>query len=106
MTTETATKEKIEVSLPKKYKVIFKDNGDGSSIVHGKSGFIRDILLYAFNCDPSSAVKIIKQLDRNKIVVIGTFSKQIAETMVNKANEKCSEPHSKAFMLEAKMEQE
>lgn len=104
MTTQTSTLEKIEIALPKKYKVILKDNGDGSPI-NGKSAFIRDLLILAFTVTPASAVQLLRKLDRDKMVVIGIYSKQIAETMLKKANEYINEPHNKVFNIEAKIEQ-
>ena len=105
MSVETSTLEKVKISLPKKFKVILKDNGDGTLIV-GKGDFIKQILLVVFNVDPKQAIRMIKKLDNDKSIIIGVFSKQIAETMVSSANAYCNEPHNKRFDIEAKMEQE
>lgn len=105
MSTSTSTLEKIKISPPPKFKVILKDNGDGSPIV-GKSDFIRSILLVAFNVEPRDAVRLIRKLDNDRLIVIGTYSKQIAETMVSRATELCERPENKRFRIESKMEKE
>lgn len=103
--TSTSTLEKLDISLPKKYKVIIKDGSDGSPI-NGKNHFVQQLMVVVFNIPANKAVQIINKLKTEKSAVVGVYPKQIAETLVNKAKTYIDEPVHKRFCFDVKMEEE
>ena len=103
--TNTSTKEKTKIARPKKYKVILADKGEARVLI-GKTAFIKDILLVCFNLDARTAVHLTKEIEKNKKIIVGVYSKQIAKTMVDAANERCNQPNNSSFGLSAHMEVE
>lgn len=70
---ETITQDKIEVSEPKKYKVIMH-NDDKTTF-----DFVIGILVRLFAKSHQEALEITTQVHNNNYAVVGLYSKEIAE---------------------------
>lgn len=101
----TATLEKIDVKMPKKYKVIIKDEGNGDP-VNGKTHFVQQLMTVVFNLQPQFSLQVIKKLTNEKQAVVGIYPKQIAETYVSKCKEYIDRPENKRYCFNVKIESE
>lgn len=102
---QTQTDEKLELGLPKKYKFILQDIG-GNITKPGKSDMIKFLLKKVCNMETIDAMNASRNLDKNGMVVVGIYPKQIAQTMKNKADEILNQPQYKIFGISTKIEAE
>ncbi|AXH72843.1 MAG: hypothetical protein [Caudoviricetes sp.] len=105
MDENTATLEKIDITLPKKYKVIIKDESDGSPM-NGKTHFVQQLMTVVFGLQSQIALQVIKNVTNDKKALIGIYPKQIAETYVKQCKEYLDRPENKRFCFNVKMEVE
>lgn len=95
--TETLTRDKTKLHVPKLYKVILL-NDDYTSM-----DFVVSVLETIFQKSPAEAVQIMLKVHNHGQGVCGVFAKQIAETKVSQVQERA---RSEGFPLRCIMEEE
>lgn len=105
MMPQTQTDEKLKLGMPKKYKFILQDIG-GNISKPGKSDMVKLLLKKVCNIETINALHALRKLEKDGMVVIGIYPKQIAQTMKNKSDEILNEPQHKIFGISTRLEAE
>lgn len=95
--TDTLTKDKTKLHVPKLYRVLLL-NDDYTSM-----DFVVSVLETIFKKSPSEAVEIMLRVHHEGRGVCGVFAKQIAETKISQVEQKAKDS---GFPLRCQMEEE
>ena len=95
--------ERVALDKPKRYRFIIKDSTES---LPGKGDVIRFILISICGVDSLVAANALRELTKKKETVVGTYSKQVANTMKRRSDEYLSDSENRRFGIETAIEQE
>lgn len=95
--TGTATREKVRIAMPRKYKVVFH-NDDYTTME-----FVTEVLRQVFNKPVDEAVALMMKVHREGQATVGVYSYDVAMT---KASMAMSMARNEGFPLRVTCEQE